>query len=140
MGPPDAPTHTPVLAQAPAPASTNELFKQFIKAYLEAQTPTLVPAEPQKQPLKARFPNLYYGNSHMDCYYFCQKCVDHFETAGATGPNRIPFPASFLSGTVVEQWQQHKRRSQGLVPMTWLEFKSFLQKNLEDFRAFVDIF
>ena len=73
-----------------------------MKAYLEAQTPAPVPAEPREQPLKARFPDLYYGNSHRDCYCFCQKCEDHFGTAGATGPNRISFAASFLRGTVVQ--------------------------------------
>ena len=135
VGPPDAPAPD---APIPAPASTNELFEQFMKAYLEAKTPAPVQAEPREQPLKARFPDLYYGNSHMDCYRFCQQCEDHFETAGATGNNRIPFAASFLRGTVVQRWQQHKRRSQGLVPMTWLEFKNFLQKNLGDSRAFVD--
>ena len=135
---PEALVFTPV----PATASTNGLFQQFMKAYLEnqnqAQTPAPVQAEPREQPLKARFPDLYYGNSHMDCYRFCQQCEDHFETAGATGNNRIPFAASFLRGTVVQRWQQHKRCSQGLVPMTWLEFKNFFQKNLGDSRAFVD--
>ena len=88
-------------APVPAPAATDELFKQFMKAYLEAKTPAPVLAEPQGQPLKARFPDLYYGNSHMDYYCFCQQCEDHFETAGATRPNRIPFVALFLRGTVV---------------------------------------
>ena len=143
VGLPDAPApEAPVFTPVPATASTDGLFQQFMKAYLEnqnqAQTPAPVQAEPREQPLKARFPDLYYGNSHMDCYRFCQQCEDHFETAGATGNNRIPFAASFLRGTVVQRWQQHKRRSQGLVPMTWLEFKNFLQKNLGDSRAFVD--
>ena len=102
------------------------------------QTPAPVPAKPREQPLKARFPDFYYGNSHMDCYRFCQQCEDHFETAGARGPNRIPFAASFLRGTVVQQLQQYKQRSQGLVLMTWLEFKSFLRKNLGDSRAFIN--
>ena len=45
MGPPDAPApnapapDAPVPAPGLAPASTDELFKQFMKAYLEAQTP-----------------------------------------------------------------------------------------------------
>ena len=106
LGPPDAPApETPVHAPVPVPASTDELFKQFIKAYLKAQTPAPVPAKPQEQPLKARFPDLYYGNSQMDCYRFCQKCEDHFENAGARGPNCIQFAASFLRGTVIQQWQ-----------------------------------
>ena len=100
-----APTPAPATAPAAAPSSDNELFKQFMKAYLEAQVPgrTEVDPEPREQPLKARFPDLYYGNSHMDCYRFCQQCEDHFETAGAKGPNRIPFAASFLRGSVTQQ-------------------------------------
>ena len=39
---------------------------------------------------------------------------------------------------MVKQYQQYKQRSQELVPITWLEFKSFLQKNLGDFKVFVD--
>ena len=73
----------------------------------------------------------------MDCYRFCQQCEDHFETAGASGPNRIPFAASFLRGSVVQRWHQHKRRSEG-APMTWAEFKGFLRKNLGDDRAFAN--
>ena len=75
-----------------------------MKAYLEAQVPgqTEVDPEPCEQSLKARFPDLYYGNSHMDCYRFCQQCKDHFETAGAKGPNRIPFAALFLRGSVTQ--------------------------------------
>ena len=73
MGPLDAPAPDAlVLALGSAPASTDELFKQFMKAYLETQTSVPVQTEPQDQFLKARIPNLYYGNSHMDCYRVCQ--------------------------------------------------------------------
>ena len=135
-----APTPAPATAPAAAPSSDNELFKQFMKAYLEAQVPgrTEVDSEPRKQPLKARFPDLYYGNSHMDCYRFYQQCKDYFETAGAKRPNRIPFAALFLRGLVTQQWLQHKRHRDGVVPMTWAKFKDFLWKNLGDSKAFVD--
>ena len=135
-----APTPAPATAPAAAPSSDTELFKQFMKAYLEAQVPsrTKVDSKPRKQLLKTWFPDLYYGNSHMDCYQFCQQCEDHFETAGAKRPNRIPFAASFLRGSVTQQWLQHKRHRDGAVPMTWVEFKDFLRKNLRDSRAFVN--
>ena len=109
------PTPTPVVFCAPTPAlataptiassSDNKLFKRFMKAYLEAQVPsqTEVDPKPRKQPLKARFPDLYYGNSHMDYYQFCPQCKNHFETAGAKGPNRILFAALFLRGFVTQQ-------------------------------------
>lgn len=91
-------------------------------------------AGPRKRPLKAWFPDLYYGNSHLDCYRFCQQCKDYFETAGANGPNRIPFAA----GAVVQRWHQHKCCSEAKDPMTWAEFKDFLRKNLGDDRAFAN--
>ena len=56
---------------------------------------------PCKQPLKAGFCNLYYKNSHLDCYCFCQRCKDHFKTAEANRPNRVPFAASFLYRAIV---------------------------------------
>ena len=131
-GPPGAPTkgnNTPIPsppvsraqtpAQPPVLSSTKKLCQQFLKTY--AATVKLLEQNhgsgPYKQPLKARFPDFYYGNSHMDCYRFCQQCEDHFETAGASGPNRIPFAASFLRGSVVQRWHQHKRRFEG-APIT----------------------
>ena len=133
---------TLALATTPAvaPSSDNKLFKQFIKAYLEAQVPsrTEVDPKPREQPLKAQFLNFYYCNLHMDCYQFCQQCENHFKIAGAKKPNKILFAALFLYGSVTQQWHQHKRRRNKAVPMTWPEFKKFLQKNLSDSRTFVD--
>ena len=99
---------------------------------------TEVDPKPCEQPLKAKFPDLYYGNLDMDCYRFCQQCEDYLTTAVAKGPNRIPVAASFLHGSVTQQLLQHKRRRDGAVPMTWVHFKDFFRKNLKDSRAFVD--
>ena len=75
-----------------------------MKTYLGAQTQKVQgQAEPQEQPRKARFPDIYRGNFHMDCYRFCQQCEDYFETAGAKGSNWIPFTALFLRGGVTQQ-------------------------------------
>ena len=57
-------------------------------------------AEPQEQPLKARFPETYLEKSHIDCYYFCQQYEDHFKISGITGMNYTPFAASFLYDTI----------------------------------------
>ena len=62
-----------------------------------------------EQPFKARFPNLYYGNSHLDCYHLCQQCEDYFETARAIRLNQIFFAPLFLCRLVVQQLHQHKR-------------------------------
>ena len=137
--PPASRSQTP--APPPVPSSNEELCQQLLKTY--AATVKLLEQHhgsgPCEQPLKARFPNPYYGNSHMDCYRFCQQCEDHFETAGASGSNRIPFATSFLRGSVVQHWQQHKRCSEASkVPMTWAKFKNFLRKNLGDDWAFAN--
>ena len=67
-----------VLALIPAPfpppalSSSNELFKQFIRAYLESnQGPRQPPAE-REQSFKAKVLEVYYGKLHMDCSHFCQ--------------------------------------------------------------------
>ena len=141
--PPDAfvaiPSPATALA-ATAPSSDNEFFKQFMKAYLEAQVPGQIEIDPElcKQPFKTRFLDFYYGNLHIYCYRFCQQCEKTFETAEAKGPNRILFAALFLCGLITQQWLQHKQRRDGAVPMTWPEFKKFFWKNLGDFKVFVD--
>ena len=74
-------------------------YIDIVKNQAQVQAPVQVPAplvEPKEQPLKARFPDLYFGKSHLDCYRFCQQCEDHFDTARANGENRTPFAASFL--------------------------------------------
>ena len=78
----------------------------------------------------------------MDCYNFCQQCEDYFATAGATGPTRIPFAASFLRDRISFRWQQYKRRhdTETSVPVTWDEFKAFLRRSLGDSQAFVDAY
>lgn len=65
-------------------------------------------------------------------------CEDHLNTAGATGSNRTPFAALFFRGRISFRWHQHKRRVEGVAPLSWVDFKTFLQKNLGDSRAFVD--
>ena len=111
-----------------------------MKVFMDSQGRSGTHEGPRESPLKARFLDLYYGKSHMDCYQFCQQCEDHFETAGATGPNRVSFAASFLRGPINFCWHQHKLRHQGegMDPVAWVKFKVFLRKNLGDSRAFVD--
>ena len=69
---PDTPTPDAlVFAPVSAKTSTNRLFQQFMKAYLENQnqvlTTVLIQAEFWEQSLKVWFPDLYYENSHLDC-------------------------------------------------------------------------
>ena len=93
-----------VLALIPAPVFTDELFKKFMKAYLEMnQGPRQSPAE-RKQTFKAKVSEMYYGKLHMNCYHFCQQYKDHFKTAGATGFNQTSFAASFLFRNISMHW------------------------------------
>lgn len=117
-------------------STTNALC---MDSFLQAQASRPEPAGPREGQLKAKFPNLYYGKSHLECYHFSQQCEDHFNTAGAIGFNCTPFAASFLRGRISSRWHQHKRRNQAAEgPLSWVEFKAFLQGNLGDSRAFVD--
>ena len=65
---------------------------------------TAAKKEASDRPLKARNSNLYYENSYMECYYFCQQCEDHFEMAGTKGHRRVPFAASFLKEKILFRW------------------------------------
>ena len=142
--PTPGPDLVPALISAPVPAPTpalvasEELFKKFMKVYLETNQR---PRQPErKSTLKAKVPEVYYDKSHMDCYHFCQQYEDCFETAGATGFNQTPFAAFFLCRNINVCWAQFKRRNRGkeLTPITWTEFKAFLRKNLEESKLFVD--
>ena len=107
------------------------------------QTPSAsatVKKEAFNRPLKTRNPNLYYGNSYMECYYFCQQCEDYFETAGAKGHRRVLFAVFFLKKKILFRWQQYENRIKrdSAVPPTWDEFKTFLRKSLGKSTTFVD--
>ena len=153
---PDAPVlafsslSAPAIA-VPAPASIEELFKLFMQTYMDtvknqAQAPVQAPTPPvsvesKEQPLKARFPDLYFGKLYLDCYWFCQQFEDHFDTARANGKNRTPFAASFLWDGISTCWTQYKRRhAQEKGPdvvIPWKEFKAFLRENCGNSKTFV---
>ena len=101
---------TPIPASTPGPPGryTDEDLQRAIKLALESFVKgqeygqLQANAASRVQPLKTWFPDLYYGNSHLDCYYFCQQCEDHFKTAGANRPNQVFFTASFLCRAMVQ--------------------------------------
>ena len=104
-------------AATSVPKYSKDDLQKILKAVLEARAPVPVPApalafvlapvvsKVPREKLKARSPDVYRGKSHMDCYNFCQQCEDYFATAGATGPTRIPFAASFLRDRISFRWQ-----------------------------------
>ena len=142
---PDGPLGPKSPAEATSvPKYSEDDLQRILKAVLEARAPVPAPvvSEVPREKLKARSPDVYRGKSHMDCYNFCQQCEDYFATAGATGPTRIPFAASFFRDRISFRWQQYKRRHDAdtPVPVTWDEFKVFLRRSLGDSRAFVDTY
>ena len=130
-------------------------LQQIVKIILEARplptpapTPVLAPviaAFPHyerlhERPLKAHFSDIYQGKTYLKYYTFFQQCKDHFATADATGPNRVPFTATFLKDTALFHWQQHQRKikDQTNVPISWKGFKAFFCQSLGKSEAFVD--
>ena len=99
----------PIAAINVSKYSKDDLQKIF-KAILEARAPVFDPApasvvsEVPQEKLKARFPDVYCGKSHMDCSNFCQQYEDFFATPRAIGPTQIPFAASFLRDQINFRW------------------------------------
>ncbi len=123
---------SPEPAPVPAPAPNNDLFQEFMRTCIK-RVRDQAPAAPAAQaapaaearddtdrPLKPRNPDLYYGHSHIECYYFCQQCEDYFEVARSLGHKCVPFAAGFLKDRILNRWQQHKTCMQRnrLAPMT----------------------
>ena len=147
-GPSGAKLPVAIVPTTDVPKYSEDDLQRILKTVLEARTPTPAPAPapivsklPQDK-LKARFPDVYCGKFHMDYYNFCQQCEDYFATAGATGPIRIRFAASFLRDRISFHWQQYKRKrdADSSVPVTWDEFKAFLCRSLDNSQAFVDTY
>ncbi len=88
-GPPQAPP-LPVLQDPGANCYSQQDLDRIIETFLQNSKGG------SGDKLKAKIPDVYRGRSQMECYHFCQQCEDHFATCGATGPNQIPFTASFL--------------------------------------------
>lgn len=89
--------------------------------------------------LKARNPVLYYGNLHIEYYYFYQQCKNHFEIVEAKDYKFVSFTVTFLKDRILNQWQQHKtqtKRNQSPL-LSWEEFKAFLKKSLGKSDAFI---
>ena len=86
--------------------ATKLVLELFVKDQEHSQ---LQPnSAPYKQLVKVWFSELYYENSHLDCYHFCQQCKGHFKTARINRPNQIFFATSFLYRAIVQQKHQQK--------------------------------
>ena len=125
-------TPTPAVAPVIAPLAASSSANSFVVEYSEHDLQRIfrtvlnsrplapVPAPiiaatlhykgPRERSLKAWFPDIDRGKTHLECYNFFQQCKDHFATANATGSNRVPFAATFLKNTALFRWQQHQRK------------------------------
>lgn len=65
-------TPAPDLAPTLASVSSNKLFRQFIKAYLESNQGFSRPPAEREQSFKAKVPDMYYQKLYIDYYHFCQ--------------------------------------------------------------------
>ena len=97
--PPPKSSHDKTLVNPPAvkpPVAKyiEEDLHRILRTVFKAQAPPFDNA--REKLLKGRLPDVYYGKSYIEYYNFCQKCEDHFATAGAKGPNCISFATSFL--------------------------------------------
>ena len=122
------------------------ILKAVLKAHAPAPAlaPVLAPvvSEVLWEKAKARFPDIYHGKSHMNCYNFCQQCEDYFATVRAMKSTQIFFAASFFQNQISFHWQQYKRKPDGnsSAPVTWDKFKAFLRRSLGNSQAFVDTY
>lgn len=137
VAPVSAAAYIPVLnyTEDDLPRTTKLYRHSFIQTRAQANRSDQARRE---RPLKAVFPHLYSGRSHLECYNFCRQCQDHFDITGVTGFHRTHLAASFLCGRISKRWHQHKRRSLVDRPISWVDFKAFLRGDLGDSRAFVD--
>ena len=117
----------PPAVKPPVPKYTEEDLQKILRTVLEARAPS---DGAREKPLKARLPDVYCGKSYMECYNFCQQCEDHFATAKAKGPNRIPFAALFFRDRINFRWQQYKQKQDNSIPISWDKFKAFLWRSL----------
>ena len=131
------PANSPTV-KSPIAKYTKEDLQKIFKTVFKAQA--LPFYNVCKKTLKAKSPDIYCGNSHMECYNFCQQYEDLFTTAGAKGPNRILFAELFLHNHINFCWQQYQRKykAENIIPIIWKEFKTFHCQSLGDSRAFVD--
>lgn len=122
----------------------NDLFPQLMKAFIEDWQDSIPPLKLRDnvldKPLKAKNSDLYYGNLHIKCYYFCLQYEDHFKTAGAKSHKRVHFVSSFIKDKILFYWQQHKNEIEynRAAPLSCEEFKAFFQKNLAESTIFIN--
>ena len=76
--PTPAPAQTLALAPGPLGWYTDENLQRTTKLALESfvqgqkHSQLQANSASRERPLKPQFPDLYYGNSYLDCYCFCQ--------------------------------------------------------------------
>ena len=96
----ETPVNPPAI-EPPIAKYTKEDLQKILRTVFEAWAPS---DSIREKPLKAKSPDVYCGNSHMECYNFCLQCENHFAIAGAKSPNRIFFATFFLYDRINFSW------------------------------------
>lgn len=126
---------------------TKDLFRKLMQVYIEdCHQLVLAPAplaKSQKDALnksfKARNPDIYYDNLHIECYYFCQQCKENFEIAGAKNHKRVFFASTFLKNRILNCFQQYQTwtKYNQVVLLFYKKFKTFLRKSFVESHTFI---
>jgi hypothetical protein len=114
------------------PAVTN-LFREILRGRTPDDTSTAY--KPKKSGLKVREPDPYYGRNIKEYYEWTRHAERYFAAKARENdidePTKVYFAATFLKGELESKWERHITQ---VSPdeMTWLDFKQWLQDQLED--------
>lgn len=89
-------------ASTPKSTLTNVLLRQLIKTCIEQiQNHPAGLKDIIDKPLRPCNLNLYYGNLHIQCYYFCQQCENHIKITRAPEYKSVYFTVGFLKDCIL---------------------------------------
>lgn len=95
------------------PTPANVLLRQLKETCIEqAQNHPADSRNDSNKLPKSRNLDQYYGNLHIEYYYFYQQCKNHFEVIGLLGYKCVLFAVRFLKDYILNHWQQHKTQIQ----------------------------
>lgn len=87
----------------PASLILKDLFRRVMEVYLKNQQGLINCTFDWS--LKVRNLDLYYGNYHIEYYYFCRLYEKHFDIEEAKSQGSIPF-AAFFPKDYIFYWLQ----------------------------------
>ncbi len=98
------PRQAPPLSSTHEDLGANRYSQQELDRIIQTFLQALKGGSSFRDKLKAKSLDIYCGSSHIKCYNFYQRYDYYFTIAEATGPNPIPFTASFLRDQINFYW------------------------------------